>query len=498
MIISCTIFIILVLWALISAASFNTAANASFSFLTGNFAWLYAIAVAAFLFWCIYVACSKYGNIRLGTDDSRPEYSTASWFAMLFSAGMGIGLVFYGVAEPLDMFTAPIDVAAGSPEAAIWAIKTSFLHWCLHPWACYCVIGLGLAYMQFRKGKPGLISSIFIPLLGEKRINGWIGKLIDILAIVATGLGVCTSLGLGTLQINSGINYLFGIPNTKGVQAIIIIVFTFLFTAAAVSGIEKGINFVATLNMWLVAILLILAFIVGPTVTDLNSLSEGVGLYFQNIIQDSFVVGAYKNTSFHAGWTIFFWAWWIAWGPFVGTFIARISKGRTIREFLIAVMIVPSLLTFIWFSVLGPMGINLGLDTALQAAQSTPLACFVVFSHYPLGMVLSGVTLLLVCTFFVTSADSAVLVLGMFSEHGNLNPSKRVKLIWGILEGALALVLMLGSDNALNMMQTISIVGAFPFVFIEVGAMFSVMKDFKRDPFISGDHPVIEKVKAGA
>jgi len=494
-IISAVVVAILVIWAVISAVSFNAAANASFNVLTGDFGWLYCIAVAAFLFWCLYVAFSKYGKIRLGPDDSKPEYSTGSWFAMLFSAGMGIGLVFYGVAEPLDMFTAPIDVAAGSPEAALWAIKESYLHWCLHPWACFCVIGLGLAYMQFRKGKPGLISSLFIPLIGEERAKGWLGKLIDIFAIIATVLGVCTSLGLGTLQINSGLNFLFGVPQTPLVECIIVVVFTFLFTAAAVSGIEKGINFVATLNMWLVGAIIIIAFIVGPTVTDLKTLSEAIGTYFQFIIQDSFMDGAFKNASFHANWTVFFWAWWIAWGPFVGTFIARISKGRTIREFIIAVLIVPSLLTFVWFAVLGPMGIQLGLAKATEAAVSTPLAAFKVFSYYPLGGLLSIILLFLVCTFFVTSADSAVLVLGIFSEHGTLNPTKKVQLLWGCLEGVLAIVLMVSSENALTMMQTISIVGAFPFVFVELGAMFGITKGLKLEFSPTSGQEIMAKMK---
>lgn len=349
--------------------------------------------------------------------------------------------------------------------------------------------------MQFRKGKPGLISSLFIPLIGQKRVDGWIGKLIDILAVIATVLGVCTSLGLGTLQINSGLNFLFGIPQTTLVQCIIVVVFTFLFTAAAVSGIEKGINFVASLNMWLVAAIIIIAFIVGPSVTDLKVLSEGIGMYFQNIIQDSFIVGAYKNADFHANWTVFFWAWWIAWGPFVGTFIARISKGRTIREFIIAVLIVPSLLTFVWFAVLGPMGIALGLEEATKAAVSTPLAAFMVFSHYPLGQLLSGILLCLVCTFFVTSADSAVLVLGIFSEHGTLNPSKKIQLLWGCLEGALAIVLMIGSDDALSMMQTISIVGAFPFVFVEIGAMFGITKGLSLEFKPDSGKEIMEKMK---
>lgn len=481
--ISISIFVIMVIWAFAAADSFNHVSEASFNFLTGRFGWLYIMSVAAFLVWCLYIAFSKYGRIKLGPDDSTPEYSTFSWFSMLFSAGMGIGMVFFAIAEPLQqyIYQSPASDDAAQWDAKVWAVKTSFFHWGLHPWACFCVIGLGLAYMQFRKGKPGLISSIFIPLIGEKLASSWIGKAIDILAIVATVLGKVSSLGIGTLQINAGLHYIFGMPENNAMKVAIIGSFTVIFTAAAVSGIEKGIDFIAKLNIWFVFILMALAFFVGPTLTELHILSDSTGMYLQNIVGDSLYAGLPGNT-WSAKWTIFFWAWWISWGPFVGTFIARISRGRTIREFIIAVLIVPTALTLLWFAFLAPMGLEQTADIIQQAAGNSALSCFLVFGQYGvLGKIMAVITLVLVMTFFVTSADSAVIVLGIFSENGTLDPSKKTLLIWGILEGAFAIVLMIGSENALSTMETLAIVGAFPFIFVEIGAMIGLTQGLRRE-----------------
>lgn len=491
--VSVLITLAIVVWSIINPSSFEDIANYSFAVLTGQFGWFYTTSVAAFLAFCIGIGFSRFGKIRLGGDDSKPEHSTVSWFAMLFSAGMGIGLVFWGVAEPLNHYVSPLDVASGSPEAAEFAIKTSFVHWGLHPWACFTVMGLALAYSQFRKNRSGLISSIFIPLIGEKRAKGWIGKVIDILAVFATVAGVSTSLGLGTLQIDSGLNYLFGVPNTKLVQVIIIIVVTSLFLLSAVSGINKGIKILSNTNMILAGIIVLFAFIVGPKLMTLNALTEGIGNYFQSIVGDSFAIGTFKNGGWFGGWRIFYWAWWIAWAPFVGSFIARISKGRTIREFVIGVLLVPSLLSFIWFSVFGSMGLNLGVDIAKEAIQSTSTACFVIFSHYPLGMLLSGVLIILVGTFFITSADSATFVLGIFSSEGNLNPTASRKVMWGVLEAALAIVLLVASTDGLQMLQTISIVAAFPFTFIMIGSMVAIYKMAKTDHAMMPSTKTIKK-----
>lgn len=479
--ISLVLSLILVAWGIFLPGNFANVANLLFSVVTGQFGWTYTIAVSAFVFFCIWIAVSKYGKIKLGKDEDKPEYSTLVWFAMLFSAGMGIGLIFWGVAEPLNFFVNPLDVVGGSPEAAEFAIRKAFLHWSFHPWACFGVVGLGLAYMQFRKGKPSLISSIFIPLLGEKRVNGWLGKLIDILATIATVCGVCTSLGLGTMQINSGLNFVFGVPENSMVQIIIIVVITIIFTATAVIGIEKGISYVANTNMVLAFVLMLIGLIVGPTSLILATLSDGVGGYLQNFLQDCFTVGAYKNGSWYGSWTIFYWAWWVAWASFCGSFIARISKGRTIKEFIAGVLLVPALLSFVWFAIFGSMGISQGLDLAKEAIVSTSTACFMVFSQYPLGMVMCIVTILLVCTFFITSANSATFVLGMLTSHGSLNPPGRTKLVWGIVEAALTIALLLSSDNGLQMLQNISIAGAFPFLIVMIFIMWAIAKAMKQE-----------------
>ncbi len=338
----------IVIWGFVSPKSFEFAGKISFNFLSSNFSWFYTATMTSFIVFAVWVGFfSKYKNIRLGGDDSRPEFSNASWFAMLFSAGMGIGLVFFGIAEPLSHY-----INKGmTEEAAKFAITKSFLHWGLHPWANYCILGLGLAYMQFRKGKPGLISSIFIPVLGEKGAKGPIGKLIDILAVFATAAGMATSLGLGTQQINSGLNYMFNIPINATIQIALVVIITLIYTWTAISGVEKGIKAISDLNLILVIILLVGSFIFGPTVKILGTFVEGTGLYIQGFVQNSLEIGAFGNPEWFGSWTVFYWAWWIAWAPFTGIFIARISKGRTIREFIAGVMLVPTVVSFIWFAI---------------------------------------------------------------------------------------------------------------------------------------------------
>lgn len=480
-IVSLMITLAIVAWGVFAPENFEAVGSLAFGILTGQFGWFYTASVAAFLLFSLWIGFSKYGNIRLGADDSKPEYSTVSWFSMLFSAGMGIGLIFWGVAEPLNHYLSPLYVEPGTGAAAEFAIEKSFLHWALHPWACFAVMALALAFMQFRKNKKGQISSIFIPLVGEEKVNGWFGKTIDVLAIFATVAGVATSLGLGTMQINSGLNYLFGVPESKTVQIAIIVIVTCLFILSAVSGIGRGIKILSNTNMIFAGLIVVIAFLVGPKVMALGFFTEGIGNYFQNIVGETFAIGAFGEAEWFGGWTVFYWAWWIAWAPFVGSFIARISKGRTIREFVAGVLLVPSLLTFIWFSVFGSMGINLGPEIAAEAIKTTSTACFVVFSHYPLGTLLSLITLVLVCTFFITSADSATFVLGVFSSDGNLDPSNKIKVVWGLLESALALVLLVGTENGLSMLQSISIVGAFPFAFVMIGAIFALVKLVRTD-----------------
>lgn len=474
------------IWAVMFNDSFTVVSDGIFSFLTVNFGWLYMLAMLFFVIFVIIIACSKYGKIRLGSDDSKPEYSTVSWFAMLFGAGMGVGLVFWGISEPISHFINPIGgMEGGTAEAADFAMKSSFMHWGIHPWANYAIIGLALAYFQFRKNKPGLISSVLEPLLGEKGVKGPIGKLVDVLAVFATVAGVVTSLGLGVLQINSGLNYLFGIPTTLIIQIIIIAVISVIYIWTAVSGVDKGIKMISDANLYIAFALMIFAVIVGPKIEIVNNLINGLGGYLGNIIQDSLAISTYADNAWTLGWRIFYWAWWIAWAPFVGIFIARISKGRTIREFIMGVVLAPSIGSIIWFAIFGTLGIDLGIkgklsmDVLAEVAAVPEKGLFVVMQEYPLGMVLSIVALVLLCTFFITSANSGTFVLSMLSSEGALNPPNGKKILWGVIQSVMAVGLLIA--GGLKPLQSISIAAAFPFIFIMIAVCVSLVKALKEE-----------------
>lgn len=492
-IISVAIILLVVAWGVLSGSTFEAAGNLAFQFLSTNFSWFYVLAMSTFVVFSIWIGFfSKYRSIRLGSDDSRPEYSNISWFGMLFSAGMGIGLVFWGVAEPLKFWVAPPGIDPGSAEAARFAFQKAFLHWGLHPWAGYCVLGLAMAYFQFRKGKPALVSSVFTPLLGEKGVHGPIGKCIDILAVFATAAGIATSLGLGAMQINSGLNAVFGIPENKMAVFVIVVVITVIYIWTALAGVDKGIKRVCDMNIIVAALLMVCCLLLGPTLDIFRNLIESLGYYIQTFASSALEMGAFsEQPGWYGSWTVFYWAWWIAWAPFTAGFIARISKGRTIKEFIAGVLLLPAGASFVWFSIFGSMGINVGKEVGLAAAteiaSNTSTALFTVLSHYPLATVLSVVVIVLLCTFFITSANSATFVLGMLSSEGDLNPSNRRKLVWGILQAALALVLMLCTTNGLSMLQTISIVAAFPFAFILIFSMVSLVKTLK------GEAPITKK-----
>ena len=466
-------------WGLFFNEQFSVITNKIMGFLKVNFGWLYLIAMFVFVVAALVLAFSKYGKIKLGPDDSKPEFSTKSWFAMLFGAGMGIGLVFWGVAAPIShLVNPPGGLVPGSSEAVSFAMRASFKHWGFHPWANYAILGLSLGYFQYRKGYPGMISSIFVPLIGEKGVQGPIGKTIDVLAVFATVAGVATSLGLGTLQINSGMNYVFGIPENSVVQVIIIGIITVLFIWTAVSGIDKGIKLLGDINLYLAGTIIVMSFIIGPKLLMLNGFAEGLGQYINNFVYDSLHLNITGDNGWINGWTVFYWAWWIAWAPFVGSFIARISKGRTIREFVVGVILAPATASFVWFAIFGGMGIDMiekmGMESLSKLPGSPETALFEVFSHYPLGSILSAITLVLLCTFFVTSANSATFVLGMFTSGGDLNPSNKKKIIWGLVQSLLATVLLLA--GGLLPLQTASIAAAFPFIFIMLFACVSIAK----------------------
>jgi len=463
---------------------FAVFANDLLGFISTNFSWAYLLSMFVFVVFALILAFSKFGNIKLGADDSKPEFSNTSWFGMLFGAGMGIGLVFWGVAEPISHFiSTSTGLEPGSVEAANFAMKASFKHWGFHPWANYAIIGLALAYFQFRKGKPALISSIFTPLIGEKGVNGPIGKMIDIFAVFATVAGVATSLGMGTLQINSGFEQVFGMPNNQVTQVAIIVIITVIFIWTAVSGIDKGIKALGDINLVLAGGLLLLTFIVGPKLQIVQNFTNGLGLYLNDFIHDSLHVEAFGDNTWVNGWTVFYWAWWIAWAPFVGSFIARISKGRTIREFIVGVIAAPAVASIVWFSVFGTLGLALKdkvAMTVLEGVAAAPeVGLFVTLQSYPLGSILSLVTIVLLCTFFVTSANSATFVLGMFTSHGDLNPSNGKKIIWGLVQSVLATALLL--SGGLKPLQTISVAAAFPFIVIMLAACVSLWKALQSE-----------------
>ena len=466
-----------VIFGLISPDMFKEVSNKGFNLIVSNFNWVYLLVMLALVIFAVFLAFSKYGNIRLGKDTDRPEFSNLSWFSMLFGAGMGIGLVFFGAVEPLKHMVAPIGLEPGSQESINFAMQQSFMHWGLTPWAAYAIMGLSLAYFQFRKDAPGLISSVFLPILGEKGVKGKIGKTIDILAVFTTVTGIATSLGMGTMQIAGGLEYMFGIKNTIYVQMLIIAIAIILYIKSSTSGLDKGIKLLSNINLTLAFSLLLGAIIIGPTMDMVSNLSNGIGLYLENFISQSLYID--QSGKWVAQWRVFYWAMWIAWIPFVGIFIARISKGRTIREFIIGVTLAPALACIIWFAVFGTLGMNLGLDFAKDATMVTETALFKVFLNYPFGKILSVVAMILLCTFFVSSADSATYVLGMFTSDGDLNPSNKKKITWGVIQALLAVVLLI--SGGLETLQTVSIVSAFPFAIIMLISIVSITKALKEE-----------------
>ncbi|MGL5312808.1 MAG: BCCT family transporter, partial [Peptostreptococcaceae bacterium] len=363
---------------IISPTMFEQVSKSIFDIVIDNFSWVYIIGMLALALCAIFLVFSKYGDIRLGKDTDRPEYSNFSWFSMLFGAGMGIGLVFFGAVEPMKHFIAPFGLEAGSSEALTYSMQQSFIHWGIHPWAAYSIMGLALAYFQFRKGAPGLISSVFLPILGEKGVKGPIGKTIDILAVFTTVTGIATSLGMGTMQIAGGFEYMFNIKNTITLQMIIIAIATILYIISSTSGLDKGIKMLSNVNISLAALLLIGAILVGPKMEMITNLFNGGSAYITEFISQSLFMDSTK--AWVSEWRVFYWALWIAWIPFVGIFIARISKGRTIREFVIGVTIAPAIACIIWFAVFGTLGTNLGIDFSQSATMVTETALFKVFA----------------------------------------------------------------------------------------------------------------------
>lgn len=484
--VSAIIVFAIVLIGVFIPTQFGEFTNTIKLWITDKLGWYYLILTTIIVFFCIFLIFSPIGKLKLGRPNDKPEFNTVSWFAMLFSAGMGIGLVFYGAAEPISHFASPPNADPQSTEAFTESLRSTFFHWGFHAWAVYGVVALALAYAQFRKGEPGLLSKTLRPILGD-HVDGLIGTIIDVLAVFATVIGVAVSLGMGALQISGGLNYLFGLPNTIVTQSIIIVVVTILFIMSAWSGLSKGIQYLSNLNIGLGTLLLITGLIVGPTVLILNMFTSSTGSLLNSFLFNSFDAAATnpQKREWMSDWTLYYWGWWLSWSPFVGVFIARVSKGRLIREFISGVLLVPVIVSFIWFSVFGVLGIETAKKHKEIFDMSAETQLFGVFNHIPLGIVLSIIALLLIASFFITSADSATFVLGMQTTNGSLNPSAFIKVTWGIAQSLIAFVLLLsgGGDGeaGLNALQSAAIISALPFSFIVILMMISFYKDANKE-----------------
>jgi len=453
------------------------------TFITDQTGWLFIMVVNVFIIFCIYVGFSKYGNIKLGGRDAETEFSTGAWFAMLFSAGMGIGLLFWGVAEPVSHYANSPVSENYSVQAAQNAMNLTFLHWGFHAWAIYAIVALALAFFAYNRNLPLTIRSVFYPLLGE-RVNGWIGDVVDVFAVLATLFGLATSLGLGVQQVSGGLNYLFEIPNTVLTQVLLIAGITLIATASVVSGIDKGVKFLSEWNVRIAALLLVFVLIFGPTLFIMRGFIQNVGNYMSNIIEVSTWTEAIRDKGWQGDWTVFYWAWWISWSPFVGMFIARVSKGRTIREFIFGVLLIPALLTFLWMTAMGGSAIYMDMqsgthDLANAIAGDPSTALFVFIEQFPLSMVGSIIGVLLVTSFFVTSSDSGSLVIDNITSGGKLDSPIPQRVFWASAEGGVAAVLLIG--GGLGALQTASITTGLPFLFILIMMMYSLNKGLKSE-----------------
>ncbi len=470
----------------------KTAFDAIDGFIREYFGWYYLLTVTFFLVFALWLMFSRYGSIRLGSARERPEFSFLAWFSMLFSAGMGIGLVFWSIAEPIYYYMDPPIGEGGTPEAANTAMLFTFFHWGLHAWAIYVVVALTLAYFSFRFHMPFTIRSIFYPLIGD-RIYGPIGHTIDILAVFATLFGLATSLGLGVMQLNTGLNVLTGMEVSVGNQILLIVAITAIAVLSVVSGLHRGLKWFSVFNLTVAVILILFIFVAGPTLFNLRLLVDTTGSYLQNLIQMSFWNDAVGESEFQKSWTIFYWAWWIAWSPFVGIFIARVSRGRTIREFVAGALLLPSLFVFIWLTVFGGTALHLemaGAGIADAVAEDRTVALYTTLAQLPWPMITSIVASVLIVTYFVTSSDSATYVVDALITRGSKRSPTRQRVIWGITEGAIAGVLLYtGGTQALESLQTGSIATGLPFSIILLFVCYNLFRALRREFDVEGVEP---------
>ncbi|SFT48176.1 choline/glycine/proline betaine transport protein [Actinopolyspora lacussalsi subsp. righensis] len=485
-----------VLWGVLAPSNLDTVSSNVNSFITTNFEWLYILSATFFVVFVLAIMVSRFGTIRIGPPESRPEYSNLAWFAMLFTAGMGIGLVFYAVAEPVWHFGNPPIGEADTQAAAQRAMNFTFFHWGLHPWAIYIVLGLALGYFAFRKGLPLRPAAAFYPLIGNW-VYRWPGHIVDVLAVFGTLFGLATSLGLGGNQVGAGLNAVFGIENTTMLQVIIILAITAVAVVSVMFGIDKGIRNLSLINLWLAFILMLFVFFFGPTLDLLNMLASNVGYYFQHLPELSFQTfpnnGNGSAQEWQAGWTLFYWGWWIAWSPFVGMFIARISYGRTIRNFIGGAMFAPVGASFVWLSIFG----NSGLRSVLSGSEDGQAlvdagfnkAMFVLLDQLPVADIISVLASVLavvvIVLFFATSSDSGSLVVDILTNGGDPNPKWQQRLFWAIAEGVIACVLLAagaasGAD-ALSALQTASIVTGLPFCIVLLLMCLGIAKALSQE-----------------
>lgn len=485
-IISAIIILGFVLWGAIDNQSLTRVSDVVMKYITGQWGWMYLVGVLFFVLFSIYLALSKYGNIKLGDQQDVPEYSNFSWFAMLFGCGMGVGLVFWSVAEPIYHYLKGPAYAGpqGSQQAAEWALPISFFHWGISAWATFVIIGLAMGVILFRKKMPALISSCFYPILGDK-IYGPIGKCIDILTLVASLFGMATTIGLGTMQLSAGVSFNYGIPESTTLNLVLLAIVIVCYLASACLPIEKGIKTGSNVSMIACISLLVFVFVLGPTKFILDNFFNSTGIYIQNFFTMSLWLDPVKQSSWSGSWTIFYWAWWVAWAPFVGMFIAKISKGRTIREFVFGALIAPTVLDMIFFGIFGSTALKMELTEAtkgvLYAAIDKNIASsvYVLLQQFPFASVTAVVMLFVIFTFFVVSADSCTIVLAMLSSGGDEKPKTSLKVFWGIVMGVSAGVLLI--MGGLEALQMASIVGAFPFIIIMFFICYALMKVLKSE-----------------
>ncbi|WP_027008871.1 choline BCCT transporter BetT [Conchiformibius kuhniae] len=484
------ISVLLILFTIVFPAASEAVLGSSLRWVSDHFGWYYMLVVAAYTVFALFVGISRYGDIKLGKDQDKPDFPFLAWAAMLFSAGIGIDLLFFGVSEPLTHYLSPNTGAGSTPEAARAAFVQTFLHWGLHGWGIYALIGMALAYFAYRKNLPLSLRSALIPLFGKKRTDGWLGDTVDTFGVVCTLLGIATSLGIGVLQANAGLSHVFGMDSSKGVQAAIILGVTIAAGLSAMSGVEKGVRRLSEINMLGATFLLLALLVMGPTLFLLNAFTENIGDYFQNVLGKTFQVYAYQGDAgaeWKSFWTVFFWAWWVAWAPFVGLFIARISRGRTLREFVFGVMFIPLGFIFAWFSIFGNSGIDLVANHGAAALGKTALenpamGMFALFEHYPWAAFWSGLSVLIGLIFFVTSADSGALVLANLSSRNLESGSDApvwLRLFWAAATGLITLGLLLAGGFA--SLQSVSVVAGLPFSLVLLMYMASLWTCLRQE-----------------